>query len=331
MNRWTPEQSWNWYNTQPWLCGFNYVPSTAVNSTAMWQEETFDPDTIARELSWAQQIGFNCCRVFLPYVVWHANPTGLLQRLDHFLTLAEERDLKTLPILFDDCAFAGKEPYLGPQDDPVPGVHNSGWTPSPGAAMATNPALYFALEEYVTDIVSHGAADRRVLAWDLYNEPGNNGMGTQTLLLLKASFGWARAAAPSQPLTAAIWNSALQAINDVMCALSDILSFHDYNILNSMEDQVRRLQNQKRPILCTEWMRRGYGSHFDTHLPFFKQERIGCFFWGLVKGRTQTHYPWGSKEGAAEPEIWFHDLLHPNGLPYQIEEVELIREQIVGP
>ena len=42
-------------------------------------------------------------------------------------------------ILFDDCAFAGKEPYLEKQDDPIPYTHNSGWTPSPGLTHVGRP------------------------------------------------------------------------------------------------------------------------------------------------------------------------------------------------
>lgn len=41
-----------------------------------------------------------------------------------------------MPVLFDDCAFSHKEPYLGKQDYPTKGVHNSGWTPSPGFRIA---------------------------------------------------------------------------------------------------------------------------------------------------------------------------------------------------
>ena len=71
------------------------------------------------------------------------------------------------------CSFAGKEPYLGPQDDPVPGVHNSAWVPSPGLKRVTDRAVWLDLEKYVRDIVGHFKDDRRVLIWDLYNEPGN--------------------------------------------------------------------------------------------------------------------------------------------------------------
>src|SRR5882724_8249963 len=51
--RW-PEQKANaWYAQQPWLVGSNYVPQSAINQLAMWQEATFHPEEIEKELTWA--------------------------------------------------------------------------------------------------------------------------------------------------------------------------------------------------------------------------------------------------------------------------------------
>jgi len=43
--RWETDRAWEWYRARPWMCGFNYLPSTAVNSTEMWQSDTFDLET----------------------------------------------------------------------------------------------------------------------------------------------------------------------------------------------------------------------------------------------------------------------------------------------
>lgn len=51
--QWSREQAQAWYQQKGWLCGFNYLPSTAVNWTDIWQAETFDAETIERELGWA--------------------------------------------------------------------------------------------------------------------------------------------------------------------------------------------------------------------------------------------------------------------------------------
>lgn len=328
--RWPIERAKEWYEQQPWTCGFNYVPSTAVNSTEMWQAESFDLKTIARELAWARETGLNSCRVFVQYLVWEADPEGLLTRFSQFLDAAGSCGISVLPVLFDDCAFSGKQPYLGVQDHPVPGVHNSGWTPSPGHRRVEDRSFWPRLRAYVSAMLCGFRDDRRVLAWDLYNEPGNANMGNKSLPLLCEVFEWARGVAPSQPLTAGAWKASLQDVTSLN--LSDIVTFHCYGDLAAVREVVASLRTTcaGRPIMCTEWMARTLGSRFETHLPFFQRNHIGSYFWGLVAGRTQTTLPWASTAGNGEPGLWFHDLFYPDGKPYRQHEVEAIRTCVSG-
>ena len=64
-SRWTEEKIQEWYDNQPWLVGCNYIPATAINQIEMWSADTFDPEQIEKELSWAHELGFNTLRVFL--------------------------------------------------------------------------------------------------------------------------------------------------------------------------------------------------------------------------------------------------------------------------
>ncbi|MBN1342689.1 MAG: 1,4-beta-xylanase [Phycisphaerae bacterium] len=328
--RWSSEQAWEWYDRRPWLCGFNYVPSTAVNTTEFWQAETFDAPTIDRELGWASEVGFNTSRVFIQYLVWKHDAEGLKRRLDRFLTIAKRHGMSVMPVLFDDCAFSGKEPYLGKQADPVPGIHNSQWTASPGLKRVTDRSVWPDLERYVKDLVGGFRDDPRVILWDLYNEPGNSGMGNKSLPLLQASFGWARSAGPRQPVTVGIWDDKLVDLNRCCIEESDAISFHRYGPIASVQDIIGRLTAHGRPIICTEWMSRVLGSRWETDLPVLKQARIGCYCWGLVNGKTQTHYPWGSPKGAPEPKDWHHDLFRKDGKPYRPAEIEAIRKILRG-
>ena len=328
--RWTEERAWTWYQGQPWIIGFNYVPSTAINTTEMWQRDTFDPATIDRELGWGARIGFTSCRVFLQYLVWSDDPVGAVDRIDRFLDIADRRHISTILCPFDDCAFSGRQPYLGAQDAPRMGVHNSGWTPSPGHERVTDRTAWPDLRAFVETIVSRFGRDRRVLLWDVYNEPGNAGMGDASLPLLEETVRWVRACKPAQPLTAGVWNRDLHGLNAMMLGASDIITFHDYFDLTSVEQNIALLRTAGRPIICTEWMRRNYGSLFSTHLPVFQREGVGCYFWSLVNGRTQTHLPWGSPEGADEPPVWYHDLLRPDGTFYREEERLTIAAHTAG-
>jgi len=97
----------------------------------------------------------------------------------------------------------------------------------------------------------------------------------------------------------------------------------------SLEKDIEDLKAYGRPMICTEYMARSMGSRFVTHLPVFRRERVGCVSWGLVSGRAQTIYPWGSQEGSPEPSEWFHDILRRDGTPFDAVEVSLIRN-IIG-
>jgi len=323
--RWSGEKAWNWYKSRPWIVGFNYVPSTACNTTELWQAETFDERTIDRELGWAQGLGFNSCRVFVQYLVWKSDPEGLRKRVDRFLQIADGHGLSAMLVLFDDCAFGDPpqtEPYLGKQRDPIPGMILPGWTPSPGLKAVTDRSAWPDLEKYVTDVVGSFAEDKRVLVWDLYNEPGNEG---KSLPLVEATFRWARAAKPSQPLTMGVW-SGHAALNEAQFLHSDILSYHHYGTYESQLATLWAHKRQMRPVISTEWMARPVGSKWQTDLPLFKQQGVGCYSWGLVNGRTQCQFAWGDRRGTPEPKVWFHDLFHQDGRPYDAAEHEVIRK-----
>jgi hypothetical protein len=323
--QWSQEKAWRWYKDLGPIRGCNYLPRTAVNMTEMWQKETFDPKIIDQELSWAEKAGYNSVRVFLQYLVWQDDPNGLRKRIDDFLTITDKHNIRTMLILFCDCSFAGKEPYLGKQDDPVAGVHNSQWVPSPGLKRVTDRSIWPDLKKYVKDIVGSFRNDRRVLIWDLYNEPGNSGMGNKSLPLVEAAFKWARSTNPSQPITVGAWTDFDGRTSIRLMELSDIVSFHGYDSPGGLRDKIGTCNKFSRPVICTECLRRQVGNTFEAFLPIFSENRIGWYNWGLVAGRTQTYMHWGSKKGDPMPKIWQHDIFHPDGRPYNRTEIELIQ------
>ena len=79
--RWTVEQAHRWGQSQPWLIGSNFIPSTAINQLEMWQAETFDPRTIESELGWASEIGYNTVRVYLHDLLWKTEGGGGTERI----------------------------------------------------------------------------------------------------------------------------------------------------------------------------------------------------------------------------------------------------------
>jgi aldose 1-epimerase len=305
--------------------GCNFIPSTAINQLEMWQQESFDAKTIDREMEWAQGIGMNCMRVFLHDLAYKADPEGMKKRMDTVLGIADKHGIRIAFVIFDDC-WNGS-PKIGKQPDPIPGVHNSGWVQSPSVSVVNNPAEWPRLETYVKDIIKTFSKDKRILMWDLYNEPGNSSQGNKTLPLLKKVFAWAREVNPSQPLTAGLWTGNKK-LNKFQSENSDVITFHNYGNATDLTNQIHSLREYGRPIICTEWMARTRKSICQTHLPIFKSEKVGCINWGFVSGKTNTIYPWGSKTSHDPPKVWFHDLLYADGRPYMIDEINIFKKNI---
>jgi hypothetical protein len=146
--------------------------------------------------------------------------------------------------------------------------------------------------------------------------------------LLKKVVAWARQANPSQPITMAVWNQdpAHKEINEYQLANSDVISFHDYSGIDAMKNDIAHFKSYGRPVICTEYIARGAGSRFETHLPLLKAENVGAINWGFVYGKTQTIFPWGSKPNAPEPNVWHHDIFRKDGTPFDANEIELIKK-----
>lgn len=334
--QWTTDQAWQWSNSMPWPCGFNYIPANAISYTEMWMDYCFNPDEIDREMKMAQDVGFNCARVVLPFVVWEHDPEVFKQRLDKFLEICQRHQIRVMPALFDDCAFGpDANPVFGRRSDVIPGWYANGWTPSPGHDIVRNQQEWPRLEKYVKDVIGSFKDDARLWVWDLYNEPTNGvsigslhlPLGNVSLPLVTSVFRWAREINPQQPLTIGKWIDNLE-LNDIALNWSDIITFHNYGSPEKLEKDIKDLKHYGRPIICTEWMNRNIESTVADCLPVFQQEVVGAIHWGLVNGKTQTHLNWGHLPGDPEPKFWQHDLYGGDYSPYDLSEISAFRNAI---
>ena len=341
--QWPAERARAWGDSVGWQVGANYVPSSAGNQLEMWQARTWDPRTIERELGWAKGLGMNTMRVFLHDLAWKQDPQGFLRRVDQFLAIADRQGIRPMMVIFD--AVWDPNARVGPQRAPRPHLHNSIWVQSPrGDLLQDSTRWDRELKPYVTALFQRFGNDRRILAWDLYNEPDNINRpayvayepvdkGLLAHGLLKRTFGWARAQRPVQPLTVGPWygdwsdTTKMAPVFRLALAESDIITFHSYDELPEVQRRVAALERYGRPVICTEYMARPRGSTFQAILPFFAERKVGAMNWGFVNGRSQTIYPWDSwtQEYTAEPKVWFHDVFHTNGTPYDTTETTLIR------
>lgn len=340
---WSKEKANEWYKNQPWLIGANYNPSSSINQLEMWQEETFDPTQIDEELGWAQDLGMNTMRVYLHDLLHKNDAEGLYKRIDEFLKIADKHHIKILFVLFDSCW--DPFPVAGKQRDPKPHVHNSGWVQSPGQKVLLDESQYPRLEKYVKETIFKFRNDNRILGWDVWNEPDNmTGPSYEAIEiknkvdlvypLLEKAFIWARSSNPTQPLTSGVWlgdwsnHDTMKPIFKLQLEQSDVISFHNYDSPTEFKIRIKQLKRYGKPILCTEYMARPNGSTFQGFLPIAKEEKIAMFNWGFVDGKTQTKYPWDSwtKTYTAEPQEWFHEVLHTDGTPYKKKETDLIKK-----
>jgi hypothetical protein len=345
--RWSEQKANEWYAKQPWLVGSNYVPKSAINELEMWQAASFDPRQIDLELGWAESLGMNTMRVFLHDLLWKEDAAGFQKRIDQFLTIASKHHIRPVFVLFD--SVWDPAPKLGTQHAPVPGVHNSGWVQSPGAAALADESQVPRLKAYVQGVVGAFGKDNRVLAWDLWNEPASDNSDhypktelpakqkqARVVVLLPQVFAWARETNPTQPLTSGVCcvdeqanGEHLEPIPQIQLRESDVITFHNYSWPEFFKQEVRWLKKLDRPVICTEFMARSVGSTFDSILPIAKEEHVGAINWGFVAGKTQTHYPWESWDHPYvknQPPVWFHEVLHPDGKPYRQAEADLIRQ-----
>jgi len=358
QGKWSVEKINKWYDELPWLVGCNYYPASAINQIEMWQASTWDPKRIDLELGWAENIGMNTLRVYLHDLVWANDEQGLYKRMDEFLNICQKHNIRPWFVFFDDCH--NPNPKLGEQPLPVKAYHNSGWVNCPSRDVAERYSFGTATEKekarlkgYVQNTISHFKDDKRVLLWELYNEPGRGSgltgdmestaakgaFGDQSKQLVYDSWVWAREINPSQPITSCTEGSVGNINIKINRINSDLHSIHSYGGVNVTKEKIAPYLEDKRPILMTEWLNRYGGSIPSDMLPYFKEHKIGAINWGFVSGKTATIWHWNSRKGRniekernegnvvkpgekfPEPELWFHDLLRMDGTPYKDSEI----------
>ena len=322
---WSQQKANTWYSAQPWLSGCNYQPATAINQIEMWQADTFDASTIDKELGWAEELGFTTMRVFLSSVVWENDADGLKKRINQFLNISSKHNIKPMFVFFDDCW--NPESSYGKQPDPKPGIHNSGWVRDPSVSLREDPTKLFPiLEKYVKDILTTFRDDKRVLLWDLYNEPGNSKHGITSLPLLKNVFKWAREVNPTQPLTSGIWYFGSNELNVFQVENSDIITYHNYSGVKDHQTEINYLKMFNRPLICTEYMARKHDSKFENIMPMLKRNHVGAINWGFVSGKTNTIFAWDEPMPTVkEPKLWFHDIYRQDKTPFNQDEINAIK------
>jgi hypothetical protein len=294
--QWSMAQAWSWNEKMGVIRGFNAlgIPYPGFSET----------DVMCK----VKSLGYNSLRTSDFFRLWLKSPEDAKHRLHRLLDEAGANGLTVLPVLLWGTSS-------------IPGGRAT--LQAPDAQQWTD------LKSYVQDMVGEFRNDDRIAMWDVLNEPDPS--NEIDLRLARQMILWAREVNPQQPLTTSIlWtgpepNAAQIALEQ----LTDVHNFHIYdgstNRMGKMEAMIRCLKNiSNRPLVCTECLSRTQGDTFGRILPTFSKYHVHWYNWGLYTCDANWLVSW--RRSSFDPyNPWFHDMLHPDGEPYDWRDLELIR------
>ena len=261
-----------------WMRGANYVPSYARNDVQIWMD--YDPAAIDRELGYARKMGLNTVRVFLQYAVYEKDPKMFLDRFENFLALCARHRIVMMPVIFDSCfgEFPDLEKY-----------REKDWMASPGQNRL-GQEHWPKLEQYVRQVVGAHKDDKRIVMWDVMNEPtctSFNKPEDRKLIwtFLDHFLDYVKREDPNHPLTVGLMASS--ELPQVVAKV-DVLGFHNYT--SKLREDIRGVMEIARkhgkPAVINEVVRRD-SQPFAYAMPILREEKIGWCIWELMLGNTQ--------------------------------------------
>ena len=306
-------------------------PRTAINQLEMWQADTFDPATIDQRARLGRGDRHEHHARLPAQPALGAGRPGLQERIDEFLAIAASHHIRPMFVCSTAAGIPTRSPVRSIRRSPA--CTTRGWVQAPASPRLHDASAISASSRPTSRTSSAAfAKDPRVLAWDVWNEPDNEGgdhysRGTPSKQKLRRAPAAARcstgrdAADPTQPLTSGVWigddwaepRSSTPIEKVQLDAVRRDLASTTTAGPKSSTGRVRQLLAYGRPLLCTEYMARGNGSTFDGDLPIAKSYNVAVINWGFVDGKTQTRLPWDSLAAALHARA--ADDLVPRGLP----------------
>jgi hypothetical protein len=295
--QWSEEKAWEWQKEIGIIKGFNQ-PVEAY--PGMPRKEIFKK---------AAELGFNSVRFFKSF----KTPD---EHIKYIRELAEDADLYGLKV----------SPVLSIQYIYYP--------------RKDKQKAFEEAKAYTQKVVGAFANDSRVVLWDVWNEPNceESPEMYEQMDWIEAAVGWCREMSPIQPITSSIfWDTyinadtispAIKRRSDVE-AMMDVHNFHHYQVaedhmkgLDVMINRLKKISN--RPLVCTEAIARTTGATFPRTFVGFSKYNVHFFTWGLYMCDMNWTVSWG--RSTYEPfEPMFHELLHPDGEPYDYRDLQWLR------
>ena len=237
--------------------GFNYQPSFGSTGFEIWQH--FDAAAVARELGRGKQYfpGMNAIRLWLSWDSFLRAPARFGRDFEAALAAAARLGLQVMPVLFNRWHDSVLD---------YGGIYLDHFLPR--ASWIQHDRMF---QPYLETVVGGHAADARILAWDLCNEPFAYGCAPADIPeIVRAEYAWlesayktCKALGAAAPITVGIHpGHGRQGIEQIE-PLADILSIHPYwtadspphtkaDYEKSLDMYVEFAGRVRKPLLATE-------------------------------------------------------------------------------
>ncbi len=319
------------YNARPQpptdkMVGANYTPAYAVNQVQFWHD--FRPDVVEQELAAAHKhFGISTLRVYLHNINFDEEREAFLANIETFLQICDRQGIKPGFTFFDDC-HRHEGIFLDKPTEPVKGYHNGRWAACP-QDRDRDPDEPEKLRPYVQAVIRPHRDDRRVLWWEIFNEPRTK--SPYSVRLRKLGYAWAKELEPVQPVISC-WDDN---------GATDVVNAHNYRAAFPRWDAQADI-NPKKGCVFTEAGARWYAPrpsngepcevvHWLNSRKAAGKSLPGVYLcWELMVGNSNCRWYWGTPEGTPEPTVPWCGLMWPDATPVSLAEAEAIRRYVTG-
>lgn len=299
--QWTEKQAWNWQKRVGIIKGFNQL------------EMAYPGMTEEQVMQKGAELGFNSVRIF----VEGETAQEQIAHIRRVEALAAKSGMTLSPVLY--------------------AVRR-------GFSMADTPSAQKSVKAELQQIIGAFAHDGHILMWDICNEPTEYaGMDLEKQMRwIERAVTWCWEMNPEQPITASIfWDLKSSGYLDSpsvkmglkrRIAVESLMDVHNFHYYDSGRDGGKGIaymvdllnQAGHRPLVCTEALARTVGGTIPRALSDFSRYHIHFFLFGLYASDMNWMVSWERNSYEAYGPT-LHDLLHPDGEPYDNRELTWIR------
>lgn len=231
--------------------------------------------------------------------------------------------------------WAGWADKYGMTVSPVFGFPQSYFSQSDHAAALKS------MEAQVRKIIRHFRGDKRIILWDLWNEPNLNDKDTKEMMdWITKMITWCHQEGCTQAITSSlVWDGGVgtnqatatdgRLLRENVEKLMDLHNYHDYSCQDGFNNETptmyaRLKKISDRPLVCTECMTRTNGSTYARTLIDFAKYNINFYTWGLSACDPNWEVRWG-RSTFYNWDPMFHNALYADMEPYNESEPQWVK------